>query len=196
MTSDCSKRLHTAWINISLQWKISYNISLKIQVKMTKLCVCLVCNMILEDLKSLVQMIFMFKFDTSLAEDVGDRFESGKRWQVTKMDLWIHSYHSNLSKRQNIKTRNSQSHHRSLSSLVSRLFESVRKYVSLLKVKHMTRFKNRIEQIVDFRYHCCNCYSVTTAGPTCKSCQQHELSPTLLINIHVALMQPWCSLKN
>ena len=67
-------------------------------------------------LRSLVQMIFKFKFDMSLAEDVGDKLQSGERWQVTKMDLWIHSDHSNLSKCQNIKTRNSRSHHKNLSS--------------------------------------------------------------------------------
>ena len=71
-------------------------------------------------------MIFKFKFDMSLAEDVGDKLQSGERWQVTKMDLWIHSDHSNLSKCQNIKTRNSGSHHKSLSSLeYSKLFDSL-----------------------------------------------------------------------
>lgn len=69
-------------------------------------------------------MILKFKFDMSLAEDVGDKLQSGERWQVTKMDLWIHSDHSNLSKCQNIKTRNSGSHHKSLSSLeYSKLFD-------------------------------------------------------------------------
>ena len=75
-------------------------------------------------LRSLVQMILKFKFDMRLAEDVGDKLQSGERWQVTKMDLWIHSDHSNLSKCQNIKTRNSGSHHKSLSSLeYSKLFD-------------------------------------------------------------------------
>ena len=97
-------------------------------------------------------MIFKFKFDMSLAEDVGDKLQSGERWQVTKMDLWIHSDHSNLSKCQNIKTRNSRSHHKNLSSPeYSKLFASIS-----MRVGQINAFKSRVPYQI---YDCMKCPS-------------------------------------